>query len=79
MIELQEPQHFAQIERCDIDQIIEDLMVGLFLNLDHYPIVKILHSPVLQIIGDSFLNALRKQEILTIPKGIDFVLIFLNL
>jgi len=71
-IELQEPQRSAQIERRDIDQIIEE-PDGRVIHVG-----KILHFVVLQIMGDPFLNAPRKQEILTISKGTDFVLLSLS-
>ena len=77
MIELQEPQPSAQIERRDIDQIIEEPDGGVILTLDHYRKVKILHNLALPLFED-FRNSHHKQEILTIHAGIDFSLLFLN-
>jgi len=78
VIELQEPQPSAQIERRDIDQIIEEPDGRVILKFRSFSQREDPSHPGRQTIGDLFRKSHHKQEILTILKGTDFVLLFLN-
>ena len=80
MIELHEPQITAQIERRDIEQIIEEPDGKVVLKFRSLSFHEERSQPglALQTIGDLFLISPHKQEIWTLHTGTDFVLLFRN-
>ena len=78
VIEFQEPQQSTQIERRDIDQIIEEPDGRVILKFRSLSTREESSQVGPQIFIHLFLKFLLNQGIYIIPKGIDSALLFLS-